>query len=159
MAFAFTPTNKKKIDTLLKRYPTQQAALLPALRLVEEQENEITEDAMRVVAERLELPPATVLGVFTFYTHYRRPGTGKYLVQLCATLPCALCGARRIEDAITEALGIRPGETTKDGTFTFKKVECLGSCDTAPVVQINDEYHEGLTPDSIRKILKGLRKR
>jgi NADH-quinone oxidoreductase subunit E len=157
MAFAFTPENEKQVDWLLSRYPTSQAALLPVLRLVEEQEQEITEEAMRVVAERLQLPPSLVLGVFTFYTHYRRPATGTNLVQICSTLPCALRGSAVIEDIIAEELGIRTGQTTDDGKFTFMKVECLGSCGTAPVVQINDVYYERLTEESIREILRNIK--
>lgn len=157
MPFAFTKDHEEKIDWLLTRYPTKQAALLPVLRLVEDQEQQIGEEAMKAVAERLGLPPSVVLGVFTFYTHYRRPGTGRYLVQYCSTLPCALRGARRVEDAIREELGIGPGETTEDGLFTFKKVECLGSCDTAPVMQVNEDYHEGLTPESVQDILRALK--
>ena len=157
MAFEFTRTSTTKINKLLKRYPTKQAALLPVLRVVEEQEDAISEDAMKVVAERLEVSPAFVYGVFTFYTHFRRPETGSYHVQLCSTLPCALVGCRQIEQVVRDELGIGPGETTEDGLFTFSKVECLGSCNTGPVAQINDEYHENLTPESIREVLKGLK--
>jgi NADH dehydrogenase (ubiquinone) flavoprotein 2 len=159
MAFSFSASNKKEIKRLIGRYPTKQSALLPILRLVEEQEQAITEDAMAEVAKQLDLPPSVVLGVFTFYTHYRRPGTGKFLLQICSTLPCALCGSRLVEDAIKDELGIGVGETTDDGMFTLMKVECLGSCDTAPVVQINEDYHEGLTPDSIREIIRMLGKK
>lgn len=159
MAFAFTTKNSQKIDWLLTRYPTGQATLLPVLRLAEEQEGQITPEALRAVAERLDLPPSVVLGVFSFYTHYRRPGTGRYLVQVCSTLPCALRNAHEVEAAIADELGIGPGETSADGLFTFKKVECLGSCSTAPVVQINDDYYEDLSPEKVRRILRDLKEK
>jgi NADH-quinone oxidoreductase E subunit len=156
MSFTFTPERRAKLDALIQKYPKKQAALLPALRLAEEQAGCVDFDAMEHVAEILEVSPAKVLGVFTFYTHYRRPGTGKHLVQVCATLPCALRGAEAVFDKLSEELGIGQDETTKDGMFTLKKVECLASCGSAVCVQVNDDYHENLTaekvPDLVRKL-------
>lgn len=147
---------KKRFEWLLTRYPTREAVMLPALRLVEEEFGEVTEEGMALVADLLQVPPARVLGVFTFYTHYRRPGTGRHLVQVCATLPCALRGCEALYDHVAGKLGVSKDETTADGRFTLKKVECLGSCGTAPVIQINDDYHENLTPERIDAILDGL---
>jgi NADH dehydrogenase (ubiquinone) flavoprotein 2 len=158
MAFSFNDDSRRQFDWLLKRYPTRQAALLPAFRLVEEQQGCIDTAAMDYLAQQLDLPPALVYGVFTFYSHYRRPGDGKYVVMVCATLPCALRGAQMVADAFREELGIGVGETTKNGLFTLKKVECLGSCTTAPVCQINDDYFEHLTPQKIKAIVAALRK-
>ncbi|KAF0246054.1 MAG: NADH-quinone oxidoreductase subunit [Planctomycetota bacterium] len=156
MSFTFTPERRAKLDALILRYPKKQAALLPALRMAEEQAGCVDFDAMEHVAEILDVSPAKVLGVFTFYTHYRRPGTGKHLVQVCATLPCALRGAEAVFDKFAAELGIGQDETTKDGMFTLKKVECLASCGSAVCVQVNDDYHENLTaetvPDLIRKL-------
>ena len=160
MSFTFTPERRAKLDALILRYPKKQAALLPALRMAEEQAGCVDFDAMEHVAEILEVSPAKVLGVFTFYTHYRRPGTGKHLVQVCATLPCALRGAEAVFDKFAAELGIGQDETTKDGMFTLKKVECLASCGSAVCVQVNDDYLENLSaetvPDLIRKLKESL---
>lgn len=159
MSFEFTADNRRKFDELLTRYPKKQAALLPALRLAEEQANEVSFDAMAYIAGLLDLSPAKVLGVFTFYTHYRRPGTGKHLIQVCATLPCALRGAEAVFDRFSEVLGVKKDETTKDGLFTLKKVECLASCGTAVCAQINDDYWENITPEKVPGIVDELRKK
>jgi NADH-quinone oxidoreductase E subunit len=157
MPFTFNDDFRKQFDWLLTRYPSKQSVLLPALRLVEEQQGFVDLDALDYVARELSLPPAFVYGVFTFYTHYRRPGDGQYVVMVCATLPCALRGAQMVADSFSEELGIHPGETTPDKMFTLKKVECLGSCVTAPVCQINDDYFENLTPAKIQEIVAALR--
>tara|TARA_Y100000758_G_scaffold274214_1_gene217975 strand:- start:42 stop:536 length:495 start_codon:yes stop_codon:yes gene_type:complete len=145
------------IEWLLGRYPDKQAALLPVLRLAEEEFGNIDDASVMLVAETLELSPGYVWGVLTFYTHYRREGDGKYLLQVCSTLPCALRGCREIQHRLEDKLGIEAGETTEDGLFTLKKVECLGSCDTAPVVQVNEKYHENLDSEALDKLLENLR--
>src|SRR5258708_19797765 len=150
MAFAFNEDSRKQFTWLLKRYPSKQAVLLPAFRLVEEQQGFVDTPSMDYVSKELGLPPAFVYGVFTFYSHYRRRGDGKYVVMVCATLPCALMGAQMVADTFKEELKLGMGETSKDGKFTLKKVECLGSCNTAPVVQVNDDYFENLTPQKIK---------
>ncbi|MEK7468348.1 MAG: NAD(P)H-dependent oxidoreductase subunit E [Planctomycetota bacterium] len=157
MSFTFTPERRAKLNALILRYPKKQAALLPALRMAEEQAGCVDFDAMEHVAEILEVSPAKVLGVFTFYTHYRRPGTGKHLVQVCATLPCALRGAEAVFDKFASELGIGQDETTKDGMFTLKKVECLASCGSAVCVQVNDDYHENLTAESVPDLIRKLK--
>ena len=157
MAFAFNEDSRKQFTWLLKRYPAKQAVLLPAFRLVEEQQGYVNTEAMDYVALELDLPPAFVYGVFTFYSHYRRPGDGKYVVMVCATLPCALSGAQWVADCFKEELKLGVGETSKDGLFSLKKVECIGSCTTAPVCQINDDYFEKLTPQKIKEIVAALR--
>ena len=145
------------IEWLLGRYPDKQAALLPVLRLAEEEFGNIDDASVMLVAKTLELSPGYVWGVLTFYTHYRREGDGKYLLQVCSTLPCALRGCREIQRRLEDKLGIEAGETTEDGLFTLKKVECLGSCDTAPVVQVNEKYHENLDSEALDKLLENLR--
>jgi NADH-quinone oxidoreductase subunit E len=152
----FSAAAARRIDWLLTRYPNKQAALLPVLRLAEEEFGNIDGESVRLVARTLDLSPGYVWGVLTFYTHFRRPGDGKYVLQVCSTLSCALRGCREIEHHLERRLGIGPGETTRDGKFTIKKVECLGSCDTAPVVQINEDYHEGLSVDKLDAILDSL---
>ncbi|MBE7462970.1 MAG: NAD(P)H-dependent oxidoreductase subunit E [Planctomycetes bacterium] len=156
MAFQFNDEYRKQFDWLVTRYPTKQAVLLPALRLVEAQLGHVSQESMEYVAQQLDLAPAFVNGVFTFYSHYRREGEGKYIVQVCQTLPCALRGACTIGDAFGEHLKLGMGETDKDKKFTLKKVECLGSCASAPVVQINEDYFENLTPEKVRDIVLAL---
>ena len=151
-----SPEARKRVDLLLTRYPVKEAALLPVLRVAEEEFGAIDHGAILCVAKELELSPGHVLGVFTFYTHYRRPGDGKYVVQVCSTLSCALRGAREVVAHLEKRFGMPPGKTTPDRKFTLKKVECLASCDTAPVVQINDDYHESLTLEKLDRILDAL---
>ncbi|MCY3018963.1 MAG: NAD(P)H-dependent oxidoreductase subunit E [Planctomycetota bacterium] len=157
MAFTFTDDSRRQLEWLLTRYPEKRAALLPAMRLVEEQQGCVDVEALDCLARELGLPPAYVYGVFTFYTHYRLPTDGKYVVMVCATLPCALRGAQMVFDTFKEELKIGLGETTPDKMFTLKKVECLGSCTTAPVCQINDDFFENLTPQKIREIVEDLK--
>ena len=157
MAFAFNDDSKKQFDWLLKRYPEKRAALLPCFRLAEEQQGFVDQAAMDYIAGQLDLPPAYVFGVFTFYSHYRRPGDGKYIVQVCATLPCGLMGAQMVADTFREELKLGMGESSKDGQFTLRKVECLGSCVTAPICQVNDDFFENLTPAKIKDIVAALR--
>jgi NADH-quinone oxidoreductase subunit E len=154
--FEFSPAAKERIARLYTRYPNRQAALLPVLRVAEEEFGGIGAAAIDCVAREVGLSAAYVFGVFTFYTHFRRESDGKYVLQVCATLPCALRGCRDIVHHLEEKLGIRPGETTPDGRFTLKKVECLASCDTAPVLQVNDDYHEDLTVEKVDRLLASL---
>jgi NADH-quinone oxidoreductase subunit E len=155
-ARAFSPRAKERIEWLFGRYPVRVAALLPVLRLAEEEFGAIDDGAVECVAREIGVSPGYVYGVLTFYTHYRRPGDGKYVLQVCSTLPCALRGCRELVAQLQTRLAIRPGETTADGRFTLKKVECLGSCDTAPVVQVNEDYHENLTAAKLDELLDAL---
>jgi NADH-quinone oxidoreductase subunit E len=152
----FSEDARKRIEWLYTRYPVKEAALLPVLRVAEEEFGAIDGPAILCVAKQMGLSPGHVLGVFTFYTHYRRAGDGKYVLQVCSTISCALRGARDIVHHLEGRYGLQPGQTTPDGRFTLKKVECLASCDTAPVVQINDDYHEGLTIEKLDAILDSL---
>ena len=152
----FSGRAKERIAWLATRYPVRQAILLPVLRIAEEEFGCIDDAAVDLVAREVGVSPGHVFGVLTFYTHYRRSGDGKYVVQVCSTISCALRGAREVVEHLEERLGIRPGQTTQDGKFTLKKVECLGSCGTAPVVQINDDYHENLTVEKLDAILDSL---
>ena len=152
----FSAEAKEKIRWLFTRYPDRQAALLPTIRVAEREFGGIGPSEIECIAREIGVSPAYVYGVFTFYSHYRRKGDGKYVLQVCATLPCALRGCRDVVHHLEEKLGVKPGETTPDGRFTLKKVECLASCDTAPVVQINDDYHENLTLEGLDRILASL---
>ncbi|RAL15256.1 complex I 24 kDa subunit family protein [Aspergillus homomorphus CBS 101889] len=159
--FKFNDQNLKLIDEILKRYPPQykKGAVMPVLDLGQRQHGYTSISVMNEVARLLEMPPMRVYEVATFYTMYNREPVGKYFVQLCTTTPCQLggCGSTKIVEAITEHLGITPGHTTEDGLFTFVEVECLGACVNAPMVQINDDYYEDLTPESIKTLLTALK--
>jgi NADH-quinone oxidoreductase subunit E len=152
----WTSKAQAEVDRLLTRYPTKRAALLMVLRIAEREFGSIDTATMRLVAETLDLTPAYVLGVFTFYTHYRRPTDGKYVIEICRTLPCALRGADSFAKLVSKELGLKPGETSKDGKFTLKDAECQAACDKAPVCQINALYHEELTIEKFREIVKAL---
>ncbi|KAL1955353.1 hypothetical protein VTO42DRAFT_8635 [Malbranchea cinnamomea] len=159
--FKFTPENEKVIEEILKRYPPQykKAAVMPLLDLGQRQHGYTSISVMNEVARILEMPPMRVYEVATFYTMYNRQPVGKYFVQVCTTTPCQLggCGSDKIWKAITEHLGVTNGHTTPDGLFTVLEVECLGACVNAPMVQINDDYYEDLTPESIVQLLDALK--
>lgn len=152
----WSPRAQKEVARLLTRYPTKRAALLMVLRVAEAEFGMIDAGAMKLVADSLDLTPAYVLGVFTFYTHYRRPTDGKYVIEICRTLPCALRGADTFAAMVSKELGIQAGETTKDGKFTLKDAECQAACDKAPTCQVNALSHENLTIEKFREILKAL---
>ena len=152
----FSDETEKGIEKVLGKRETKQSALMAALHIVQKQFGYFSPDAEELVAERLGLGVAHVHGVVTFYTMFNEKPVGKYLLQFCSTLPCALRGSEELFDHCAGKLGVKNGETTSDGKFTLMKVECLGSCGTAPVVQINDDYHENLTIESFDKLLDSL---
>ncbi|KAJ5986431.1 hypothetical protein N7451_010796 [Penicillium sp. IBT 35674x] len=159
--FEFSAQNLTLVDEILKRYPPQykKAAVMPLLDLGQRQAGFTSISVMNEVARMLEMPPMRVYEVATFYTMYNREPVGKYFLQICTTTPCQLggCGSDAIVKAINEHLGITPGHTTEDGLFTYIEVECLGACVNAPMVQINDDYYEDLTPESIKALLTALK--
>lgn len=158
-SFKFTKANLKAIDEIVAKYPKgrQQSAVMPLLDLAQRQNKGwIPEAAMEEIARILDMPRIKVFEVATFYTMYNLAPVGENLVQVCTTTPCWLCGSDDIVKACKKHLGIEMGETTKDGKFTMIEVECLGACVNAPMVQINDDYYEDLTPDSVVEVLEGL---
>ncbi|KAF4495222.1 NADH-ubiquinone oxidoreductase 24 kDa subunit, mitochondrial [Fusarium agapanthi] len=159
--FKFNEKNQTVIAEILKRYPPQykKAAVMPLLDLGQRQHGFTSISVMNEVARLLEMPPMRVYEVASFYTMYNRTPVGKYFVQICTTTPCQLggCGSDVIVKAIKEELGIEQGQTTADGLFTILEVECLGACVNAPMIQINDDYYEDLTPASVKDLLKSLR--
>jgi NADH-quinone oxidoreductase subunit E len=146
----------KKVDELVSKYPEPKAALLPVLWEVQADKGWIDLDAERWVAERLGVSPAHVHGVVTFYTMFKQQPSGTYHIQVCSTLSCMLRGSEEIVAHLENKLGIKPGETTADGRFSMIKVECLGSCGTAPMFQMNDDYHENLTAELVDQLLDSL---
>ncbi|UNI20827.1 NADH:ubiquinone oxidoreductase 24 [Purpureocillium takamizusanense] len=159
--FKFNKQNETVIAEILKRYPEQykKAAVMPLLDLGQRQHGFTSISVMNEVARLLEMPPMRVYEVASFYTMYNRTPVGKFFVQACTTTPCQLggCGSDAIVKAITSHLGIKQGETTADGLFTFIEVECLGACVNAPMIQINDDYYEDLTPETTVALLKALK--
>lgn len=138
------------------RYPHPRSALMPALHIVQGELGWLPREALVQVADLLGLTPAEVLSVASFYTMYNRRPVGKYLIQVCTNVSCSLLGAEHLLEHISRKLGIGVGETTPDGLFTLVEVECLGSCGTAPVMQVNERYYEQLTAAKVDEILDGL---
>ncbi|GBG28217.1 NADH dehydrogenase ubiquinone flavoprotein 2, mitochondrial [Hondaea fermentalgiana] len=159
--FDFTAENYERVATILAKYPAnyKQSACIPLLDLAQRQNNNfLPVAAMNKVAEILGANPMRVYEVATFYTMFNRQPVGKYFIQLCGTTPCMACGAGEIKQTITDHLGIKNGETTKDGKFTLLEVECLGACINAPMVQINDDFYEMLTKETTIELLEACAK-
>jgi NADH-quinone oxidoreductase E subunit len=151
----FTGDVKARLEELLKRYPTKQAGLLPALWMVQEARGWISEASMAEVAEVLDLTPAYVKGVVSFYTMYHQHPVGRYFIQVCTTTPCNLCGAEGVVEAFLEHTGCGElGATSPDGKFTVIEVECLGACGFATPVMINDDFIDGVTVEKVPELLK-----
>ena len=148
---------KARIEKIAQRYPESRSALLPALFLAQEKYGYLTKEAMEEVASILGLLPVQVYEVATFYTMYNKKPVGKFHVQVCTNVSCSLLGSEMIVNCLGKKLGIKVGETTKDNLFTLTEVECLGSCGTAPMMQINDTYYENLTEEKVDKILEDLK--
>ena len=157
MPFALNADRERDLEQILTRYPTKMAALIPALHLCQEQEGYVTEEAILYLSHRLDLPPAHVKGVVTFYTLFNQKPVGKHQVWVCRTLPCALRGSDDILRHCEKKLGIHAGETTADGRVTLRTAECLASCGTAPMMQVDKEYFENLTHEKVDAILARLR--
>lgn len=153
---SWTAEQSAEIETIVAKYPTRRAAIMPVLWMAQRQWGWLSHGVMRLVATTLELPPSHVLSVASFYTMFKKAPTGKYLIQVCHTLSCELGGADRIVDYIGKKLGIGVGETTADGKFTLMRVECLAACGSAPMMQIDDDFYELLTEAKLDAILDGL---
>jgi NADH-quinone oxidoreductase E subunit len=152
-----TTENLKKIEEIKRRYPTTKAALLPVLWVAQDQYGWISQEAMKEVASLLNLPFGHVLGVVSFYSMLYDKPVGKYHIQVCTNVSCQLLGAERLVDYLCRKCSTKVGETSADGRYTISEVECLGSCGTAPMMQINDEYFENLTHERIDHILLRLK--
>lgn len=159
--FEFTPDNRSKLETIAARYPAERrrSAILPALYLVQRQQGHVTSNAMRHVAEVVGCTPAEVEDVVSYYSMFYTQPAGTYVLHVCRTLSCALTGSERVVDALSEKLGIEVGETDPTGTFTLHEIECLGACDRGPVLMVNDQWHERVTPEGARRLVDDLRAR
>ena len=153
----FPEETKKRFEHILTRYPTKEAALLPTLHLVQELWGYISPEAVHYVGSLLDLSPATVFGVVSFYDMYDQKPVGKYRLRVCTNLSCMVSNAYDIYDHLCDRLQVNPHETTKDGLYTVLEVECLGSCGTAPVVQVNNDYHENMDVAQMDALLPKLK--
>jgi NADH-quinone oxidoreductase E subunit len=161
-AFAFTPERAAELEEICGNYPPERrkSAVLAALYLVQDQQGYLTASALRHVAEFLRITPAEVEDVATYYVMFFKAPVGKYVLQVCRTLSCALGGAERVVEALSEKIGLKVGETDPSGMFTLLEFECLGACDRAPVVMVNNEHwHENATPESCSKLVDDLKAR
>jgi NADH-quinone oxidoreductase subunit E len=159
MAVTFKPEVVKEFEAIAARYPVRRAALLPALWLAQREFGWISEDAMVCVAKLVGVSPMQVMEVAGFYTMYQKNKPGKHHLQVCQTIACLLAGSEEIKKTVERVLNLKNGETTPDGQFSYQLVECLASCHTAPCMQVNDDYHENLTPESTEKLIAELRKK
>jgi NADH-quinone oxidoreductase E subunit len=154
----FTGERRQRLDELVARYPQKMAALLPALWIVQETHGWVSEQAMEEVATLLDLTPAYVKGVVTFYTMYHQHPVGRHFIQVCTTSPCGACGAENVAKAFLKHTGCGElGVTSADGKYTVIEVECLGACGFATPVMINDDFIESVTPERVPEILGTLR--
>jgi len=149
--------NQKKVEELRKRYPTAQALVLPVLWMVQEQEGYISEDSMKYVAALLHIPFGHILGVVSFYTMLQKDRIGKHHIEVCTNVSCMLRGSGKILEHIEQRLGITVGETSPDKKWTLSEAECMGSCGTAPMLAIGDEYYENLTLEKIDTLINTLK--
>jgi NADH-quinone oxidoreductase E subunit len=147
---------KAEIDKVRGKYPDPKSAVMPALAIAQREKGWLSLETLAEIAELLDMPPAEVEGIATFYTMYRLRPMGKYLIQICTNISCSLLGAEHLAHYLEKKLGVAEGEVTRDGKFSWVQVQCLGSCGTAPVMQINDDYYENLTEARIDQILKEL---
>jgi NADH-quinone oxidoreductase subunit E len=152
----FSEANETRLDEIISHYPVRRSAVLPALYIAQEEHGYVTDEDVQYIAERLGMRVNEVEEVVTFYTMYSRKPIGRHKLQVCRTLSCMLLGAEQITEHIEHKLGIGIGETTPDGRFTLQEVECLGYCDLAPCLQVNFDYHEKVTKDSVDEIIAGL---
>ena len=147
----------KEFHATVARYPKKEAAMLPVLYLAQREFGYLGPEAIDYVAKLMDQAPARVRGVVSFYTMYNMTPIGRHHIQVCRTLPCALRGAEEVTEFLRKKLGIECGQTTPDGRFTLSEVECLASCGTAPMMQVNDDYYENLTAEKINQILDGMK--
>ncbi len=156
---SFSPEVEAEIDRHIAKYPVKRSAILPTMFIVQRERGYLDAAGIAYIARRLGLTITDVWEVATFYTMINLKPVGKYHIQVCRTLSCQLLGAEKIVEHISKKLGIKPGETTPDGRFTLSWVECLGSCGTAPAMQIGFDYYENLTPEKVDEILDSLKER
>jgi len=161
-AVSFSDETLEKVRSLIRRYPEgkQKSALLPVLHIAQEElGGYLSVDVMDYVASLLNINPMEVYEVATFYSMFYLEKTGKYVLEVCHTGPCAICGGEEVLQCIKDYLQIETGETTSDGMFTLKEVECLGACGSGPSIQVNTEFYEHMTAKDVEKLIEDLKKK
>jgi NADH-quinone oxidoreductase subunit E len=153
----FSKSVEKEFQELLQKYPSKRSALLPALYIVQRELGYLTDEGIKYVAELIGLSTAQVAETASFYTMLFMKPVGKNVIWVCQNLSCTLCGAEEIISHLEKTLGVQTGDTTADGQITLLRQECLASCDTAPVMQVNDDYEENLTFDKVDQVIQRLR--
>lgn len=158
MTFQLSPAGLAEVQKELKRYETKESAIIPSLYVAQRENGGwVNVNVIRELSRVMEIPEARINEVFKFYTMFNQEPVGKYHVQVCTNISCAIEGGRELASHICKELGVHLNEITKDGRFTVSRVECLGSCGTAPMMQVNDDYHEKLTPESAMNLLRGMK--
>lgn len=156
MAFSLSEEKEKVVDELIARYPTKRAACIPVLHLCQEEQGWVSPDIIEYVAQRLGMTTSQVKGVVTFYTMYHQHEVAPNVIWVCRTLSCELRGGKAIQEHLEKRLGCSVGGTSRDGKVTLLKAECLASCGTGPMVQLNDEFREDLTVEKLDRLLDEL---
>ena len=154
--FTFDSERDAEFERLVKRYPLRESMIMPALWLTQDQQGWISAEAIAYIADRIGTYAAKVFELATFYTMYHLKPMGKYHICVCRTLSCWLRGKQEIVDYLEDEIGIAPGQISQDGKFSLEEVECLGHCGTAPVVQVNGEFHEEMDVEKLKALLAGL---
>ena len=149
-------SNLNKVEELRKHYPTPQALVLPVLWMIQEQEGFISEESMKYAGTLLNISFSHILGVVTFYSMLQKKAVGKHHIEVCTNVSCMLRGSGKILEHIENRLGIKAGELSQDKKWTLSEAECLGSCGTAPMLAIGDEYYENLTLEKVDKLIDSL---
>jgi NADH-quinone oxidoreductase E subunit len=155
--FRYDQERDAEFERLIKRYPTRESMILPALWLTQEQEGWISAEAIEYIADRIGTFASQVFECATFYTMYNLHPMGRNHICICRTLSCWLRGKQEIVDYLKDGLGLVPGEISADGKYSLEEVECLGHCGTAPVVQVNGEFHENMDVDKLKSLLATLK--
>jgi NADH-quinone oxidoreductase subunit E len=156
--FQLSTASQEKIKTELKRYEAIESAIIPALYIAQKENGGwVNEEVIGSLSKLMGIPEARINEVFKFYTMFNQKQVGKYHVQVCTNLSCALNGGRELVNHICKDLKTNLDQVTDDGRFTISKVECLGSCGTAPMMQVNETYYENLTPETAMNILRGMK--
>ncbi|MBZ0200956.1 MAG: NAD(P)H-dependent oxidoreductase subunit E [Ignavibacteriaceae bacterium] len=157
MEFKYSEENQKKLDEIVSHYPHKKAGTMAALWLAQEQNGWISGEVMEEISAQLEVTLEEILGVITFYTMYNKNPMGKFHLQVCTNVSCMLRGGYQIYDHVKNKLGIGNMQVTDDKLFSLEEVECMGSCGTAPMIAVNEDYYENINIEDVEKILESLK--
>jgi len=153
----FTEEELQKVQEIRSHYPTNLAAVMGVLHMMQDKYGMISDEAVSYVAKLIDVPEENVLGVVSFYEMYHQHPTGKYKLQVCTNVSCMLCGSDMVQKTIKANIGIGIGEMTEDGLFSVHEAECLGSCGTAPMISVNKTYYDRLNPEKINALIDELK--